>query len=262
MSLSCCHLISALDILEIGKAAGTEIPLSPALCSSYPLAPASVNSPGWCQREGVDSPAGQEGTGRDETPGRPQLSAGSRSPGLLAGTFGAIAGTMRGTQHCPGAFHPQPPPHPTGATRRRGAQTWPGSAPATCIPAGHGTAFGQRRRRRKFLGEFSSSWCMQGPCSHCVCVRASPGVSSRRLPRGCRFLSQTLPSPKSPAPACPAASVDAAGPLGEAGEPGRKGSRPRLGPGWGGTSSCPPRPLGFARLLDWNKMHLLARQAG
>lgn len=87
-------------------------------------------------------------------------------------------------------------------------------------------------------------------------------MSSRRLPRGCRFLSQTLPYPKPLAPACPTASMDAAGPLGEAGEPGRKGSRPGLRPGRGGTSSCPPQPLGFARLLDWNKMHPLARQAG
>lgn len=170
----------------------------------------------------------------DGTPGRSQLSAGSLSPGFPAGTFGVIAGTVRGTQLCPRAFHPQPPPHPTGSTRRRGAQPRPGSAPAARIPAGRGTASGQSRQRRKFLGEFSSSWCTRWPCSHCVCAQASPGVSSRRLPWGCRFLSQTLPSPKPPAPACPSASMDAVGPLGEAREPGRKGSRPGLwaGLGW------------------------------
>lgn len=61
MFLSHCHLISALDILELGEAAGTEVPLSPALCSSYPLAPASLNSLGQHQREGVDSLAGWDG---------------------------------------------------------------------------------------------------------------------------------------------------------------------------------------------------------
>lgn len=58
---------------------------------------------------------------------------------------------------------------------------------------------------------------------------ASHVVSPRQLSQGCRFLPQTLPSPKPPAPACPAALIDAAGPLGEAGEPGRKGSCPGLG---------------------------------
>lgn len=51
-------------------------------------------------------------------------------------------------------------------------------------------------------------------------------------------------------------------PLGEAGEPGRKGSCPGLGLGWGGTSSCPPQPLGFARLSDWNKTRPLAQPVG
>lgn len=66
MSLSRCHLISTLDSLEIGKAAGTDTPISPALCSSCPSSPASDNSLGQHQREGVCS-----ARGRDETPGRP-----------------------------------------------------------------------------------------------------------------------------------------------------------------------------------------------
>lgn len=80
MSLSHCHLISTLDILEAGKAAGTEIPLSPVLCSSCPLSPASLNSPGWCQCEAVDNPVRQ-----DETPGRPSAlgpPAWGSAPGL------------------------------------------------------------------------------------------------------------------------------------------------------------------------------------
>lgn len=66
MSPSHCHLISALDSLEIGKAAGMETLISPALCSSCPSSPALDISFEQHQREGVRSPRG-----RDETPGRP-----------------------------------------------------------------------------------------------------------------------------------------------------------------------------------------------
>lgn len=129
MSLSCCHLISALDSLEIGKAAGTEITLSPALCSSYPLSPASVNSLGWHQREGVDSPAAQDpwqiparrwvpqpgGPRRDvqghhrDHPGYPALPKGFPSPATTAPNRGHP--TERGSdlaQLSPGRSHLHP----------------------------------------------------------------------------------------------------------------------------------------------------------
>lgn len=101
------------------------------------------------------------------------------------------------------AFHPQPPLHPTGATHWRGAQTWPTSAPAACIPVGQGTASGQSRRQRKFLGEFSSSWCMQGPCSHCVCAWDQPWCELMPAPPGLRVPVPDAALTKAPSPGVP-----------------------------------------------------------
>lgn len=155
MFLSHCHLISALDILEIGKAAGTEVPLSPALCGSYTLAPASVNSLGQHQREGVDSLAGWDGTGPLADPssalgpaarGSPQGHLGSSQgpSGVPSSAQGLSIPSHHRTQQGPPAgeglspdlAQPQPPASQRGEEQLLGRADNGGNSLGSFLPPG------------------------------------------------------------------------------------------------------------------------------